>query len=184
MIAFMRFLKDRGTTTLVAKTEQGSADQLMSLSDGVVTLERDSNGRRINVVKHRGIGEQNGSHGMAIRNDGIEAFPSLRPDELETGLDPSQVPSGIEQFDVLLDGGFEQGTVTIISGPTGVGKSTIATAGYFTKTVIGWLWGIQTTSTTVSSYRISGRSPTRKNWSKSPSRPRKVAGMGCFWLTT
>lgn len=127
MIAFMRFLKDRGTTVLVTKTEKAPADQLMSLSDGVVTLEHGDNGRRIGVPKHRGVGQRDGTHGMAIRADGIDVYPSLAPGEHEAAFDPAKVGSGVPGLDALLDGGFERGTVTIISGPTGVGKSTAAT---------------------------------------------------------
>ncbi|MBV0925174.1 AAA family ATPase [Halomicroarcula limicola] len=127
MIAFMRFLKDRGTTVLATKTSSDLADQLQSLSDGIVTLERGDIGRRIDVVKHRGVGDRSGTHGMAIRADGIEVFPSLVPEEYDEAFDPTQIPSGIDGFDALFGGGIERGTVTIISGPSGVGKSTTAT---------------------------------------------------------
>jgi circadian clock protein KaiC len=128
MIAFIRFLKDRGTTVLVTKTDSGrEADQLMSLSDGVVTLRHGETGRRIDVIKHRGIGQRDGAHGMAIREDGVEVFPSLVPEDHESKFDPTQIRSGISELDTLLGGGFERGTVTIISGPTGVGKTTTST---------------------------------------------------------
>jgi circadian clock protein KaiC len=127
MIAFMRFLKDRGTTVVATKTVKGRSDQLQSLSDGVVTLERDDIGRRIDVVKHRGVGERTGTHGMTIRDGGIEVFPSLVPENHDSEFDPTQIVSGIEGFDSLLGGGIERGTVTILSGPSGVGKSTTAT---------------------------------------------------------
>lgn len=127
MIAFMRFLKDRGITVIATKTTTDHGDQLLSLSDGVVTLDRAENGRRIDVIKHRGVGQRDGNHGMAIRDDGIEVFPSLVPEDHNVVFEPTQIPSGIEELDALLGGGIERGTVTIISGPTGVGKSTTAT---------------------------------------------------------
>lgn len=127
MIAFMRFLKDRGTTVLVTKTAKTEPHQLMSLSDGVITLERGESGRRIDVIKHRGVGQRDGTHGMSIRTDDIEVYPSLVPEAHDTEFDPSQLGSGIDELDDLLAGGFERGTVTIISGPTGVGKTTTAT---------------------------------------------------------
>lgn len=127
MIAFIRFLKDRGTTVLATKTTRELGDQLMSLSDGVITLERSEFGRRIDVVKHRGVGQRDGNHGMSIGEDGISVYPSLVPEDHNVAFDPSQISSGVEELDTLLGGGIERGTVTIISGPTGIGKSTTAT---------------------------------------------------------
>jgi circadian clock protein KaiC len=127
IIAFMRFLKDRGTTVLATKTVNSPMDeQLQSLSDGVLRLERGDAGRRLCVLKHRGVGQRDGSHGLAIRNTGIEVFPALIPEQYNRDFEPTQHASGIDGLDALLGGGLEQGTVTIISGPTGVGKSTIA----------------------------------------------------------
>jgi circadian clock protein KaiC len=37
------------------------------------------------------------------------------------------VPSGVTELDELLHGGVDRGTVTIVSGPTGVGKTTTGT---------------------------------------------------------
>lgn len=128
IIAFMRFLKDRGITVLATKTLSPPIDEpLQSLSDGVLRLERGDNGRRISVPKHRGVGQQDGSHGLAIRSTGIEVFPALIPERHDRAFEPTQYKSGVEGLDALLGGGLEQGTVTIISGPTGVGKSTTAT---------------------------------------------------------
>jgi circadian clock protein KaiC len=128
IIAFMRFLKDRGTTVLATKTSGSQMEeQLQSLSDGVFRLERGDTGRRISVLKHRGVGQQDGSHGLAIRSNGIEVFPTLVPEDHNRTFEPTQYTSGIEGLDALLGGGLEQGTVTIISGPTGVGKSSTAT---------------------------------------------------------
>ncbi|MBX0298221.1 ATPase domain-containing protein [Haloarcula nitratireducens] len=126
MIAFMRFLKDRGTTVLATKTTSDFDDQLQSLSDGIIILERGEDGRRIDVVKHRGVGSRSGTHGMAIRGDGVSVFPSLIPEEHDEAFNPTQIASGIDGFDSLFGGGIERGTVTILSGPSGVGKSSTA----------------------------------------------------------
>lgn len=127
IIAFTRFLKDHETTVLATKTPGPQMDnQLRSLSDGVIALNHGDEGRRISVAKHRGIGQSDGSHGIKIGNDGLEVYPALRPERHDRTFDPMQLQSGIEGLDTLLDGGLEQGTVTIISGPSGVGKSTTA----------------------------------------------------------
>jgi circadian clock protein KaiC len=55
----------------------------------------------------------------------VEAFPRLLPDSYEREFVPEAVPSGVPELDELLHGGLERGTITIISGPTGVGKTTL-----------------------------------------------------------
>lgn len=127
IIAFTRFLKDRETTVLATKTPGISMDeQLRSLSDGVIALDYGDEDRRISVPKHRGVGQQEGTHGLDIQSTGLEVYPAILPDRHDRTFDPMKLPSGIDGLDSLLDGGLEQGTVTIISGPSGVGKSTTA----------------------------------------------------------
>jgi len=128
IIAFTRFLKDRETTVFATKTPGAKMDeQLRSLSDGVIALGSGAEGRRISVPKHRGVGQQDGSHGLTIQRGGLTVYPALQPESYGRMFNPTQFPSGVDGLDTLLDGGLEQGTVTIISGPSGVGKSTTAT---------------------------------------------------------
>ncbi|MFP4627257.1 MAG: ATPase domain-containing protein [Natronomonas sp.] len=128
IIAFTRFLKDRETTVLATKTPGAQMDdQLRSLSDGVIALERQTESRRISVTKHRGVGQRDGTHGLEIRSTGLEVFPAILPERHERTFEPVQLASGIDGLDDLLEGGLERGTVTIISGPSGVGKTTTAT---------------------------------------------------------
>jgi circadian clock protein KaiC len=130
IISFARFLKKRGTTVLATKTpSQGVDAQLKSLSDGVISLthEDEKAGRRVRVPKHRGIGQEDGSHGMEIRETGVEVYPALVPEGGQERFEPRMFESGLPELDSLLDGGLERGTVTILSGPSGVGKSTTAT---------------------------------------------------------
>lgn len=130
IIAFTRFLNDRDATVLATKTRprtDEADEQLTSLSDGVVELTQEGESHRIRVPKHRGIGKRAGSHGVEIGQGGLTVYPALRPEQQPKSFDPTPLPSGIEGLDALLGGGLEQGTVTIISGPAGVGKSTTAT---------------------------------------------------------
>ncbi|RQG91222.1 recombinase RecA [Natrarchaeobius halalkaliphilus] len=126
LISFMRFLKGRGTTVIATKTPEGSRgdNEVRSLSDGIVELERGDGGRRIAVPKHRGIGQRDGTHGLEIRGDGFEVYPSLLPEGHHDEFGPELISSGIEELDALFGGGLERGTATFISGPTGVGKTT------------------------------------------------------------
>lgn len=129
ILSFVRFLKERNATVLTTATSS-TADsnlELRSLSDGIIELLRDDGGRRVTVTKHRGRGQRDGDHGMEIRSRGLEIFPSLIPNPDESSFTPVQFETGVTTLDELLGGGIEQGTVTFISGPTGVGKTTLAT---------------------------------------------------------
>jgi circadian clock protein KaiC len=56
----------------------------------------------------------------------MEVFPNLLPiSETRQEFMTDLIPSGIPELDELIHGGIERGTITIISGPTGVGKTTI-----------------------------------------------------------
>lgn len=130
ILSFVRFLKTRGVTILstatLNKNQNASAD-IRSLSDGVVTLSRVADGRRIEVMKNRGVGQIEGDHGAEIRSSGLEVYPRIRPEPSDREFDPTPVGSGILELDEMIGGGFERGTVTFITGPTGVGKTTLAT---------------------------------------------------------
>jgi circadian clock protein KaiC len=54
-------------------------------------------------------------------------FPRLLPDTHAAEFEYETLGSGLPRLDDLLGGGIERGTVTVVSGPTGVGKSTTAT---------------------------------------------------------
>lgn len=131
ILSLLRFLTENGATVLF--TSQSTAtepdDDLQFMSDGIVTLDQDGQQRSIEVTKFRGSDYAAGTHSMAIAGDGIEVYPVLpltqRESCLETDVD--QLSAGIPELDRLLGGGIERGTTTFISGPTGVGKSTLGT---------------------------------------------------------
>lgn len=130
LLSFMRFLKERGITVVTTATTDASREsdmEVRSLSDGVIRLTRDHDDRRIEVEKHRGVGQIDGTHGLEIRSSGIEVFPQLVPGPKSRPFDPTPLESGIDELDTLTGGGFERGTVTFISGPPGVGKTTVGT---------------------------------------------------------
>jgi circadian clock protein KaiC len=127
LLSFMRFLKEQDITILATATTHDSKrsdTEIRSISDGVIQLPRGDGGRRIEVVKNRGFGQIDGNHGLEIRSKGIEVFPSILPQPNEREFDPTPLRSGITALDDLVGGGFEHGTVTFISGPSGVGKTT------------------------------------------------------------
>jgi circadian clock protein KaiC len=129
VVGFMRFLKDQGATVVftVQNTESLPTDDLEFITDGSIRLGAEEYGKTIEVPKFRGSSTQRGDHAYRVTDDGIEVYPALRPGEYagEDGFE--QISSGIEGVDDLLHGGLERGTVSIVSGPTGVGKTTLST---------------------------------------------------------
>jgi circadian clock protein KaiC len=57
----------------------------------------------------------------------MHVYPVLTPDAHHEKFTPESISSGVPEIDHILHGGIERGTVTILSGPTGVGKTTLGT---------------------------------------------------------
>jgi len=127
VLSFLRLLVDQGATVLF--TSEGSAespdDDLQFMSDGVLDLRHGPHRRTIAVNKFRGSDFASGHHTMRITAKGVEVFPRLVPN-VRREFKQEVIPSGVPELDELLNGGLERGTVTIITGPSGVGKTTLA----------------------------------------------------------
>ena len=99
-----------------------------SLADGIIQLEYESrepvDRRWLRIVKMRGGSFRAGKHTFRIGSDGVEVFPrieTLIPYAVKVVSD--QVPSGIPGLDKLMSGGAKQGDATLVTGPSGVGKT-------------------------------------------------------------
>jgi len=128
-LSFMRLLSEQGATVLFTTqaTEDAPDDDLQFMSDGTIELGYASTGRSINVPKFRGSETESGDHGMAITDRGLEVYPELTPGEYDQEFVAESISSGVPEVDELLNGGIARGTVTVMSGPTGVGKTTTGT---------------------------------------------------------
>jgi circadian clock protein KaiC len=82
--------------------------------------------RTFEVNKFRGSNFLSGYHALKINNSGIHIFPHVIEKTGGHLLDHSVLSFGIDQLDNLLKGGLESGTTTMISGASGVGKTTVA----------------------------------------------------------
>lgn len=112
-------------------TAEGSDLQLQSIAHGVLSLEQmapayGTTRRRLRVKKLRGSDFRGGYHDYSIRQDGLVAFPRLIAAEHGTGFAREPIKSGVTALDSLLGGGLDRGTSTLLVGPAGSGKSTIA----------------------------------------------------------
>ncbi|WP_266080066.1 ATPase domain-containing protein [Haladaptatus caseinilyticus] len=129
VIAFMHYLKEQGATVLFTSqhSDESSDDDLQYMTDGTIELEHSSHGRTISVPKFRGSSVNEGDHAMRIGQGGLSVYPEISPTEHSRSFEIESVSSGIPEVDELLHGGLERGTISILSGPTGVGKTTVGT---------------------------------------------------------
>lgn len=113
-------------------TEEMDDANLHSLVHGVTRLEQitisyGAERRRLRVFKMRGRAFRGGYHDYVIRKGGLRIFPRLVAAMHNVGFDERDpVASGVPGLDKLLAGGLDRGTSTLIMGPAGCGKSTLA----------------------------------------------------------
>lgn len=132
ILALKTFLAAHHATVLMLDDQMDSNDhQLESIAHGVVDLDyvRPDFGaerRRVSIAKLRGVGFVGGYHDYQIRTGGIEIFPRLIAAEHRGDPVSGFQRSGVAALDELLHGGLERGTSTLLMGPAGSGKSSVA----------------------------------------------------------
>ena len=134
ILALKQFLSGKDCTVLLLDdgTGDGSKEQLESIAHGVLVLEQLVNQygaerRRMRVMKMRGVPFRGGYHDFTIRRGGLDVFPRLIASEHHRDFHEIDFQSGNVELDSLLGGGLPLGTSTLLLGPAGTGKSTIAT---------------------------------------------------------
>ncbi len=133
ILGLKQYFAGRKCTVLLLddRTADGHDLQLESIAHGVILLESVEREygikrRRLEVKKLRGSWFREGFHDYSIKHGGIEVYPRLAAPEHLLTFEPTQLKSGIEALDALLGGGLDTGTSTLLLGPAGCGKSTIA----------------------------------------------------------
>lgn len=126
-LSFLRFLVEQGATVVAASEASPEAPDadLQFLCDAVINLELTSKGRYLHVSKLRGSAFRKGPHTLRLTGSGALVSPRLVPEEHRRPFPTEVLSSGLPELDALLHGGIERGTITIITGPTGVGKTTL-----------------------------------------------------------
>lgn len=128
--SFLRFLGADGATVIFASgsSDRATDEDLQFMADGVINLDYSQQlGRTVTVSKLRGSGFRLGPHSARIDDEGFHVYPRLVPERFGRKVTAERIPSGVAELDAMLHGGIERGAVTLISGPTGVGKTTLAT---------------------------------------------------------
>lgn len=135
VLALKQFFAGRGITVLLVDdltaSPGGRDNHLHSLCHGVLTLERltldfGAARRRLQVQKLRGVDFSAGYHDFTIRRGGLEVYPRMIAAGRYEDFAGEPVPSSVEDLDALLYGGPLRGTSTLITGPAGTGKTTLA----------------------------------------------------------
>ncbi len=133
VLSLKQFFASRSCTVILLddRTAAGSDLQVRSIAHGVITLEqsvKDYGGerRRVRVVKYRGRAFRGGMHDYDIQYGGLQVYPRLVAAESRVSASRVQLHSDLPALDALLGGGLEEGTSTLISGPPGTGKSSLA----------------------------------------------------------
>lgn len=133
VLALKQYFAKRACTALFLddKTAVGGDQQVRSIAHGVISLQQAESSygaerRILRVLKYRGIDYRRGPHDYSIARGGVMAYPRIVPSESRESVEPQQVSSGRAELDTLLGGGIETGSSTLISGPPGTGKSSLA----------------------------------------------------------
>ncbi len=134
ILGLKRYFSGRECTVLLLDDHTAGAGdlQLQSIAHGVIILEslqRDygTNRRRLEVRKLRGAVYREGFHDYTINTGGVCVTPRLIAAEHKHGFASHMLSSGLKELDDLLGGGLDAGTSTLMMGPAGSGKSTVAT---------------------------------------------------------
>ncbi|MCI0510830.1 circadian clock protein KaiC [Chromohalobacter marismortui] len=126
VMGLLEYLNGAGATVVYTAEHGSSADEdLRYLGDGILELAYREDRRVLRILKFRGSGFAEGEHTLRLGDRGMQVFERLMPGEHRRAYEAEELPCGIEELDRLSGGGVTRGTVTIISGPTGVGKTSL-----------------------------------------------------------
>jgi circadian clock protein KaiC len=133
ILALKQLFLGRSCTVVMLddRTGEGADMQLHSIAHGVISLESHTpvygqSRRQMEVRKFRGSQFFSGLHDFSIYRGGITVFPRLVAADHMVDFPKEPLKSGIPNLDNLLGGGIDRGTSSLLVGPPGSGKSTIA----------------------------------------------------------
>jgi circadian clock protein KaiC len=133
ILALKQYFAPRDCTVLLLddKTSDDRDLQVHSIVHGVLMLEHlaveyGAERRRLRVSKLRGTRFRGGYHDFNIETGGIKVFPRLISADYTKEFASSVMESGVKELDALLGGGLDRGTSSLMIGPAGSGKSSLA----------------------------------------------------------
>ena len=137
----IRLTSWQATTFLVGEYLPAEDEQnpVFTVADGLFwlfqSLDRNSMVRKLQVMKVRGQASIPGLHTFRITDEGVRVFPRVivGPAELSSGRGMTapapldRASTGIAALDDMLVGGIPRGHSVLVAGPSGSGKSVLAT---------------------------------------------------------
>jgi circadian clock protein KaiC len=125
----------QATTFLIGEYAEGELrdNPVFTVADGLFWLyqqvERNSIVRKLQVMKLRGQISIPGLHTFRITADGMQSFPRTfgLTGRSVNARERRRVPTGVSQLDAMLGGGIPEGDNLLVAGPSGTGKSVLAT---------------------------------------------------------
>jgi circadian clock protein KaiC len=133
ILALKQYFAGKKCTVLLLDDHSGeqSDEHVESLVHGVLALERrvpvyGGTRRRLEISKLRGVSYRDGFHDYVLEPGGVRVFPRLVASEHRPAFTRETVSSGVSALDTLLGEGLDRGTATLIIGPAGSGKTSLA----------------------------------------------------------
>jgi circadian clock protein KaiC len=122
------------TVFLIGEYEEKELTLLseFAIADGIFHLygqeEKRFQKRYLRILKMRGTNFEHGEHLFQISSAGIKVYPRIKPEgkELQYEVRTAKKGFGITGLDEMMCGGLKEGTITLISGGTGTGKTALA----------------------------------------------------------
>jgi circadian clock protein KaiC len=143
-----QFIQDLGlrlaaweaTTFLVGEFQPHETEDhpVFTVADGLIwlsqSIDRNSMVRKMQIMKMRGQATIPGLHTFRITQRGVQVFPRLlfgnsttRPRRTDPTAPVTRLPVGVPGLDEMLGGGIPAGHSVLVVGPSGSGKSLLAT---------------------------------------------------------
>lgn len=134
VLRIKRRLSESSATAIVTIGDPGGAELglLQTIGHGTISLGINnevygSTRRQLGVAKMRGMTYAGGQHDFRIERGGLSVYPRLRILGRVERLDGRIVKSGNAELDALFGGGLQEGTVCLLAGSSGAGRTTLAT---------------------------------------------------------
>jgi len=123
------------TTFLVGEyaEDEMRGDPLFTIADGLFWLsqipQRNSVVRKLQIVKLRGQDSVPGLHTIRISGNGLQAFSRTMGLVGQRVSTPhrKRLSTGVPELDTMMGGGILEGDSCLVAGPSGTGKSALAT---------------------------------------------------------
>ncbi|CAN5206070.1 ATPase domain-containing protein [soil metagenome] len=125
----------QATTFLIGEYTEGEVrdNPVFTVADGLFWMyqqvERNSIVRKLQIMKLRGQASVPGLHTFRITSAGLQTFPRTfgLSGRTKKTRDRARLSTGIAELDTMLGGGIPEGDSLLVAGPSGTGKSVIAT---------------------------------------------------------